>query len=418
MLVDLHAHYPMHVGPPDPWPVALKVWSGRGRASFVDRFDATVLGYASRLWNWESARAGPRVPIGGMRAGGVDVALSVLCTPLLEMGNRLTTRYSRKPPYGAPPEDRYTTSLLRQMDAVEQRVTRKHPHTVEIARSPDEIDAAQAAGRLALVHCVEGGFSLGASPESIERTVRVLAARGVAYVTLAHLAWRHVATNVTCMPFASDDLYERIFPQPDIGLSELGRAAVRALVAEGVLIDITHMSQAALDDTFSLLDELDPEATVPVIASHCGYRFGGQDYNLDDATIRRIAARDGVIGLMLSTYFMADGLDSEPSSLDESLELLCRHIDAIHGVTGSYANVGVGTDLDGFIKPTLPGLGDSAQLGRLAPALEVRYGRATAEAIRSDNAMRVLRTGWRGTRVPNVRDGTGIAPGLDAEGVL
>jgi microsomal dipeptidase-like Zn-dependent dipeptidase len=409
MLVDLHAHYPMHVGPPDPRRIALQIWSGRGRASFVDRFDATVLGYASRLWNWESARAGPRVSIDGMRTGSVDVALSVLCTPLLEMGNRLTKRYSRKPPYGGPPEDRYTTSLLRQMDAVEQRVARKYPHTVEIARSPGELDAAQAAGKLALVHCVEGGFSLGASPESIERTVSVLAARGVAYVTLAHLVWRQVATNVTCMPFASDDLYVKIFPQPDVGLSELGRAAVRALVAEGVLVDITHMSQAALDDTFSLLDELDPDETVPVIASHCGYRFGAQDYNLDEPTIRRVAARDGVIGLMLSTYFMADGLGYEPSSLDGSLELLCRHIDAIRDVTGSYANIAIGTDLDGFIKPTLPGLADSAQLARLGPALEARYDSVTAEAIQSGNALRLLRTGWRGTRP---RDGSDTAAAL------
>ncbi len=402
MLVDLHAHYPMHVGPPDSRRMALQVWSERGRASLVDRFDASVLGYASRLWNWESARAGPRVTINSMRAGGIGVALSVLCSPLLEMGNRLTMRYSRKPPYGGPPEDRYATVLLRQMDAVERRVARRHPHAVEIARSPVEVDAAHAAGKLALVHCVEGGFSLGASPESIERTVRLLAARGVAYVTLAHLVWRGVATNVPSVPFASDDLYNRIFPQPDVGLSELGRAAVRAMVAEGVLLDVTHMSQAALDDTFTLLDELDPEGTVPVLASHCGYRFGPQVYNLDDATIRRIAARDGVIGMILSTYFIADGLDTQPSSFDESFDLLCRHVDAIHGVTGSYAHIAVGTDLDGFIKPTLPGLGDSAQLKRLGPALEARYGRATADAIQSGNAMRVLQTGWRGARTAGV----------------
>jgi microsomal dipeptidase-like Zn-dependent dipeptidase len=136
---------------------------------------------------------------------------------------------------------------------------------------------------------------------------------------------------------------------------------------------------------------------VPVLASHCAYRFGAQAYSLDDATIGRIAARDGVIGLILSTYFIADGLDAEPESFDESFELLCRHVDAIHGVTGSYANVAVGTDLDGFIKPTLPGIGDSAQLGRLGPALEARYGPAAAEAIQSGNAMRVLRAGWRGS---------------------
>lgn len=400
MVVDLHTHYPMHVGPPDPRRVALQVWSQRGRASAIDRFDATVLRSASRLWNWESATAGPRVTIDSLRAGGVGVALSVLCSPLLEMGERLTRWYSRKPPYGAPPEDHYTAVLMRQMTAVERRVARWHPDTVAIARSPAELDAIHAAGKLALVHCVEGGFSLGANAESIQRTVRMLAARGVAYVTLAHLAWRHVATNVPCVPFASDELYNKIFPQPSVGLSELGRAAVRAMVAAGVLIDITHMSQAALEDTFALLDELDPEGTVPVMASHCGYRFGGQAYNLDDTTIRRVAERDGVVGLMLSTYFMADGLDAEPASFDESFDLLCRHVDAIHGVTGSYANLAVGTDLDGFVKPTLPGLVNSAQLRGLGPALEARYGRAAAEAIQSGNAMRVLRAGWCATRGP------------------
>jgi microsomal dipeptidase-like Zn-dependent dipeptidase len=400
MLVDLHSHYPMHVGPQDPRRVALQVWSERGRAGAIDRFDAAVLRNASRQWNWESASAGPRVRIESLRAGGVDVALSVLCSPLLEMGNRMTKWYSRKPPYGGPPKDSFTTVLMRQMEAVERRVARWHPDTTAIARSPAELDEIRAAGKLALVHCVEGGFSLGATPESIECTVRMLAARGVAYVTLAHLAWRQVATNVPCVPFASDELYDKIFPQPDVGLSELGRAAVRAMVAAGVLIDITHMSQAALDDTFALLDELDPEGTVPVLASHCGYRFGGQAYNLDNKTIRHIAERDGVIGLMLSTYFMADGLDAKPASFEESFDLLCRHVDAIHGVTGSYASLAVGTDLDGFIKPTLPGLGNSAQLRQLEPALQARYGRTTAEEIQSGNAMRVLRAGWRATGEP------------------
>ena len=400
MLVDLHSHYPMHVGPEDPRRVALQLWSRRGREVAIDRVDAAVLRNASRLWNWESASVGPRVKVESLRAGGVGVALSVLCTPLLEMGNRLTRWYSRRPPYGGAPQDWFTDVLMRQMTAVERRLARCHADTVAVARTPAELDEIHAAGKLALVHCVEGGFSLGATPESIERSVRMLATCGVAYVTLAHLAWRQVATNVPCVPFASDELYNKIFPQPDVGLSELGRAAVRAMVTEGVLIDITHMSQAALDDTFALLDELDPGGTVPVLASHCGYRFGEQAYNLDDKTIRRIAERDGVIGLMLSTYFMADGLDAKPASFEDSFDLLCRHIDAIQEVTGSYANLAVGTDLDGFIKPTLPGLGDSAELRRLGPALEARYDRPTAEAIGSGNAMRVLRSGWGTAREP------------------
>jgi microsomal dipeptidase-like Zn-dependent dipeptidase len=396
MLVDLHAHYPMHLKPPDPV-TALRLWSEHGRANLADRCDAALISLASRLWNHESATTGPRVTIERMHEGGVGVVLSVLCTPLLETGNHLTTRYRRRPPYGAPPEDRYLRVLLRQLLAVESQVQRRHLGSVRITRSPAELDEVLSTGKLALVHCVEGGFSLGASPESIARSVQVLAGRGVAYVTIAHLVWRHVATNVPCMPFMADDRYNWIFPQPEVGLTELGRAAIRSMVAEGVLVDVTHMSHAALADTFRLMDELDPSGSVPLLASHCGFRFGRREYNLTGSTVSAIAARDGVIGLMVSPYFMADGLSPRhPRTWEESFEVLCRHIDEIQMITGSHRHVAVGSDLDGFIKPTLAGLADSRRLGRLGPALEQRYGVATAEAVQSDNALRVLRAGWRG----------------------
>jgi membrane dipeptidase len=386
MIVDLHSHYPMHLRP--------------GRAAPPgDRFDAAVLGAASRLWNYESRSSGPRVTVEGMRRGGVAVALSVLCTPLLEFGTRFRRIYRRRPPYGVPPYDSYFPVLLRQLERVERHVAERHAERVAIARAPAEIDAAQSGGRLALVHCVEGGFSLGATPASVARSVQTLAARGVAYITLAHLGWRHVATNAPCAPFMSEQRYHAIFPQPPVGLTELGRTAIRTMVAEGVLVDLTHMSARALDDTFDLLDELDPQRSVPVLASHAAYRFGQLSYNLDVGTVQRIAERGGVIGLIASRFFMADGLDGASlGGWPGSFEILCRHIDRIHTLTGSYDAVAIGTDLDGFIKPTLPGLEDSGRLGRIVPGLAERYGSEVARAIAGENAMRVLRTGWRGAR--------------------
>ena len=47
----------------------------------------------------------------------------------------------------------------------------------------------------ALVHAVEGGFSLGGTAEEIAENVHELAEWGVAYVTLAHLFYRQVAAN-------------------------------------------------------------------------------------------------------------------------------------------------------------------------------------------------------------------------------
>ena len=50
------------------------------------------------------------------------------------------------------------------------------------------------------VHCIEGGFHLGATPEEVTANVHELADRGVLYITLAHLFWRRVAANTPALP--------------------------------------------------------------------------------------------------------------------------------------------------------------------------------------------------------------------------
>lgn len=223
-----------------------------------------------------------------------------------------------------------------------------------------------------------------------------LAARGLAYITLAHLFWRSVATNAPALPFLPDAVYRRLFPQPKVGLTELGRAAVTAMVREGVLVDIAHMSTRSLQDTFDLLDELDPARSVPVIASHAGYRFGKQEYALTDDALRAVAARDGVVGLIFAEHQILDGLElGKTTSLGQSLDVLCRHIDKIAAITGSHRHVALGSDLDGFIKPTLAGLQSAADLALLEDALVVRYGAADTDLMLSGNVLRVLRAGWR-----------------------
>ena len=86
-----------------------------------------------------------------------------------------------------------------------------------MAHDPAALDAAIAAGQTAIVHCIEGGFALGATPAEIDVNVAELARRGVAYVTLAHLFWRGVATNAPALPFMPDWLYKLVFTQPKWG---------------------------------------------------------------------------------------------------------------------------------------------------------------------------------------------------------
>ncbi len=379
----------MHLVPAAERDVLKLVTSPRARWRLLDRLQAMLVGLASKLGNYRSFESGPRVTVPLLRSGGVGVALSVLYSPFDEMDLGLR--------YPGEPQDHYFQTILRQLEAVERDIAGNFDFEAAIARNPAELDAALEAGKVALVHCIEGGFHLGPDPDRMDEAVRELARRGVAYITIAHLFYRRVATNANAIPFLPDPIYRLLFPQPRLGLTPLGEAVVRAMVAERVLIDLTHMSDRAVDDTFALLDELDPGGEIPVVVSHGAVRFGHDAYNLSAATIERVAQRDGVIGLILAEKLATDGVRlRRTTKLEQSLDVLFRHVDRLREITGSHRHTAIGTDLDGFIKPTLAGLEDAGRLARLEAALVERYGAEDAELITSDNALRMLRGYWRG----------------------
>ena len=389
LVADLHVHYPMHVLSGDRDVTLGRMVRIRRREGVGDKFRSAVLALASRLLNYRSWDAGPRVTVDFLAAGGVRVALSVLYSPFDEMD--LDERY------GALPEPGYFARLLEQLEQVEAEVAGHSGAT--IVHDTAELDLALQGGQVGLVHCVEGGFHLGPTPADVDANVTTLAGRGVAYVTIAHLFWRRVAANAPAIPFLPDAIYNRIFPQEaGVGLTELGEAAVRALYRERMLIDVSHMRPDSVDETFALLDRLDQEsgaapADHPVISSHAGYRFGPQVYNHDEGAVRRIAARGGVIGLILAQHQLNDGVRKrETKTFEESFEVIARHVDRLRQITGSHEHVAIGSDFDGFIKPTMGGFERSSDLARLPAALTARYGAADAERMLSGNVLRVLRT--------------------------
>jgi microsomal dipeptidase-like Zn-dependent dipeptidase len=389
LVADLHVHYPMHVLSGDRDVTLGRMVRIRRREGLCNKVRGAILWVASRLLNYRSWDAGPRVTVDFLAAGGVRVALSVLYSPFDEM--------DLDEPYGARPEPGYFARLLEQLAQVEAEVADHAGATV--IRTVADLDQALAGDLVGLVHCVEGGFHLGSTADEVDANVTALAARGVAYVTLAHLFWRRVAANAPAIPFLPDMLYNRLFPQKaGVGLTDLGEAAVRALYRERMLIDVSHMRPDSVAATFALLDRLDAEtdaapADHPVISSHAGYRFGPQLYNHDEAAVRSIAARGGVIGLILAQHQLNDGVrKKETKTFEESFEVIARHVDRLREITGSHEHVAIGSDFDGFIKPTMGGLERSSDLARLPAALTERYGAADAERILSGNVLRVLRT--------------------------
>ncbi len=378
----------MHLRPRIEGGIVKLVASAPGRWRALDAVRSFLIRTASLFGNYRRYDSGPRVTVPLLHSGGVGVALSALYSPFDEMD------LAKK--YGSPPDGSYFPTLLRQLEDVETEVANEQVGRARIAHDPDELERGLAAGEAVLIHCVEGGFHLGPTPEEIDANVTELARRGCLYITLAHLFYRSVATNVNAIPFVPTGIYDRLFPMPqDAGLTDLGRAAVRAMDRERVIVDLSHMDERAIAETLDLLDELDPERETPVIASHAGYRFGHDRYNLTPPTLQRIAERDGVVGLILATHQAADGL-GHPTRLEDGLAVLYRHADRIREITGSHRHTAIGTDFDGFIKPTLPGLEDEGDMHRLEDALHDRYGAEDAEAIASGNVLRLVRTYWRG----------------------
>jgi microsomal dipeptidase-like Zn-dependent dipeptidase len=378
----------MHLVPKDQPSTLELLGPGARRLRRSDRLRATIVGLLSRFANYPKRDSAPRVTLSTLQAGQVRLVLSVLYSPFDEM--------DLAQPYAAPPLREYAATLLRQLEVVEADLTERHQGTAVVAHDADELERLLGSGKVVFVHSVEGGFHLGSTPAEIERTVADLAGRGVAYVTLAHLFFRRVATNAPAIPFIPDWIYRLVFPQPRQGLTELGTAAVQALVDQGILIDVAHMGERALADTFAMLDRIDPQRTVPVLCTHAACRFGRQEYNLSDDSVRSIAARDGVIGLIFANHQMLDGLSRrKPRSLSDSVDVLAHHIDRIRSLTGSHRHAAIGSDLDGFIKPTLPGLQTMADMAPLEEALARRYGPDDARLICFENALRPLRSYWR-----------------------
>ena len=381
-LVDMHGHFPMHLLESEQQRTHehLTAW-------WRHRWQGMVVELISHFANYQGPGDSPSVTEALMRQGNVGVTLSVLYQPFDEI--------DLSQDYAAPPLESYFDDVVNQIQTVEDHAA-SHSQQVVIAHNPAELRTHLAAGgRPILVHAIEGGFHIGDEQDEVQANVRRLADLGVAYITVAHLFFRQVATNAPALPFLPDGVYNLVFRQAkSAGLTALGHELVQAMVDEGILVDITHMRKQSIRDVFTLLDERDPGREVPVIATHMAYRFGGLEYSFDDETVNDVAARGGLLGLILCQHYITSGLDNIPETFDGSVTALCHHIDKLHELTGSYDHIAIGSDLDGYIKPALPGLEHQGKMADLQRALRDHYGDAVAAQIAGGNALRVLHTQW------------------------
>lgn len=389
MWADLHAHYPMRVVTDlTPRSSIEQMREGKEDPALVDRIQRLILWIAIKLGSNKSWWSDYRITVPELKRGNVGLAMSVLYRPFQEMDLGKS--------YAAPPDPDYFELLLRDLREVEREVGTYGKDEIRLVHNRGELESALKDEVVALAHAVEGGFHLGDTTEEIERNCATLKQLGVAYVTVAHLFYRKVATNAPALPFLPDALYRKAFPQPKgHHIAKRGRAVLKGLVDNRILIDLSHMDPAAIRETFRILDEeLDPGGNMPVVSTHAGFRFGRQQYMHDKDTLLKIKKRGGVVGLIMAQHQLNDGIRRHAKSLDESLEVIFAHIDKIAEITKSYEHIALGSDFDGFIKPTMGELESIGDLEKLEAPLRKRYG-ADAERMMSGNALRVLRELWR-----------------------
>ena len=169
-----------------------------------------------------------------------------------------------------------------QIDSIEALVQR-HPDRFAILTSPADVERLRAGGRVLLPLGMENGAPLGDDLSQLQRFFE----RGIRYITLAHSASNRLA----------DSSYG--LERPLGGLSPFGREVVAEMNRLGIMVDVSHVSDAAAAQAIEL-------SKVPVIASHSAFRHftPGFERNISDALARAIAERGGVVQVPFGTAFV------------------------------------------------------------------------------------------------------------------
>ncbi|MDK2887220.1 MAG: rane dipeptidase [Thermoanaerobacter sp.] len=222
----------------------------------------------------------------------------------------------------------------------------------------EDIAAARAAGKVGVLLTIEGGEALGGSLE----VLRILYRLGVRSITLTWNGRNELADGV-----AEEGTRG--------GLTRFGREVVREMNRLGMLVDVSHLSEAGFWDVLEV-------SSRPVVATHANSRYiCDHRRNLSDEQIRALAAQGGVIGLCFYPPFVHP---TQPS-----LSKLLDHLDHMVQV-GGIGCVGIGSDFDG-IEEAIPELKDVSCLPLLTEALYQRGYRAEEiSAILGGNFLRVL----------------------------
>ncbi len=290
-------------------------------------------------------------------------------------------------------------TVIEQIDIV-HRLAERYPSDFEIALTAADVERVHRAGKIAALIGMEGGHSIGNSLA----VLRQLYALGARYMTITHWKendWADAATS----------------PPVHDGLNAFGEAVIREMNRLGMIVDLSHVSDATMRDAMRVSE-------APVIFSHSSARaLCKHPRNVPDDILRDLRESRGVVMVTFVTGYVSERVlewsaaeEAEKARLAElhpgdsaeqakarierwrvenprpkaTLVDVADHIDHVRKVAGVDA-IGIGSDFDG-IRSTPSGLGDVSTFpDLLAELLRRGYSREDLEKIAGGNVLRVLR---------------------------
>lgn len=289
-------------------------------------------------------------------------------------------------------------ATLEQID-VTKRLVARYPGALQYCETADCVAKAMKAGRIASLMGMEGGHSIGGSLA----VLRQMYALGARYMTLTHFrntAWADAATDSAVHG----------------GLTDFGRDVVREMQRLGMLVDLSHVSEATMHDALDV-------AKAPIIFSHSNaLAVNTHPRNVPDAVLARLKANGGIVMVnaypayvteatrqwnirraaeearlkavhvgqpKLATEALAAWTEANPAPTGD-IGTVADHLDHIKRVAGA-DHVGIGGDYDG-IETTVQGMEDVSTYPALFVELARRgWTQAELEGLASRNMMRVMR---------------------------
>lgn len=270
------------------------------------------------------------------------------------------------------PELDEATRVAMRMAARLFRIEAQSQGRVKIVRTADELARGLAGGTFCAILHFEGA-------EAIDEELNALEVYYQAGLRSIGPVWSRPNIFAEGVPF-------RFGQSPDTGpgLTDAGKALVRACNRLGVMVDLSHLNEKGFWDIAAITE-------APLVATHSNaHALSPSPRNLTDKQLAAIKESDGMVGVNFNVGFLTADGNNDPAM---PLETMVRHFDYLVERLG-IDRVGFGSDFDGATMPQ--DLSDVSKLGNLVRALkEHGYDDLSLRKLADENWIRVLRKTWR-----------------------